>query len=140
VSDGLTRQQRYYLKNKERLVQEARNKRAKDPDKHKGYVYKWKSRNPDRERARNLAQFGLTIEDYDAMHEAQGGVCAICKQPETSSRNGKVYRLAVDHDHNTGEVRGLLCFKCNSAMGSFEKRGVPLENVIQFLGRETDCD
>jgi len=133
VSDGLTRQQRYYLKNKERLVQEARDKRAKDPDKHKGYVYKWKSRNPDRERVRNLAQFGLTIEDYDAMHEAQGGVCAICKHPETSSRGGKVYRLAVDHDHTTGQVRGLLCFKCNSAMGSFEKRNVPLENVIKFL-------
>ncbi len=81
-----------------------------------------------------------TIEDYDAMYTKQGGVCAICQQPETSSRNGKVYRLAVDHDHNTGKVRGLLCFKCNSAMGSFEKRGVPLEKVIQFLERETDCD
>ena len=140
MSEGFTRQQRYYLKNQERLVQEARDKRAKDPNKHKGYVYKWKSRNPDRERIRNLAQFGLTIEDYDAMYTKQGGVCAICQQPETSSRNGKVYRLAVDHDHNTGKVRGLLCFKCNSAMGSFEKRGVPLEKVIQFLERETDCD
>jgi 5-methylcytosine-specific restriction endonuclease McrA len=138
MSDGLTRQQRYYLKHKERLVQEARDKRAKDPEKHKSYVRKWKSKNPDRERVRNLAQFGLTVEQYDAMHEAQGGVCAICKQPETSSRGGKVYRLAVDHNHNTGEVRGLLCFKCNSAMGSFEKRGVPLENVIRFLERDTN--
>lgn len=133
IDSNLTRQQRYYLKNKERLVQNARDKRAADPEKHKGYVRKWKSKNPDRERVRNLAQFGMTIEDYDAMHKAQGGVCAICNQPETSSRGGKVYRLAVDHDHNTGQVRGLLCFKCNSAMGSFEKRNVPLENVIKFL-------
>jgi hypothetical protein len=136
VSDGLTRQQRYYLKHQERLRQEARDKRAKEPEKHKNYVYNWKSKNPERERVRNLAQFGLTIEDYDAMHEAQGGVCAICKQPETSSRGGKVYRLAVDHDHTTGQVRGLLCFKCNSSMGSFEKRNVPLENVIKFLEGE----
>ena len=133
MKDGLTRQQRYYLKHKERLVQEARDKRAKEPEKYKKYVHKWKSKNPDRERERNLAQFGLTIEDYDAMHEAQDGLCAICKQPETSSRDGKVYRLAVDHDHKTGKVRGLLCFKCNSAMGSFEKREIPLENVLKFL-------
>ena len=133
MKDGLTRQQRYYLKHKERLVQEARDKRAKEPEKYKKYVHKWKSKNPDRERERNLAQFGLTIEDYDAMHEAQNGLCAICKQPETSSRDGKVYRLAVDHDHKTGKVRGLLCFKCNSAMGSFEKREIPLENVLKFL-------
>lgn len=140
MKDGLTRQQRYYLKHKERLVQEARNKRAADPEKYKKYVHKWKSKNPDRERARNLAQFGLTIEDYEAMYEAQGGLCAICAQPETSSRNGKVYRLAVDHNHKTGKVRGLLCFKCNSAMGSFEKREVPLENVIKFLENENNCD
>jgi Recombination endonuclease VII len=133
MKDGLTRQQRYYLKHKERLVQEARDKRAKEPEKYKKYVHKWKSKNPDRERERNLAQFGLTIEDYDAMHEAQDGLCAICKQPETSSRDGKVYRLAVDHCHKTGKVRGLLCFKCNSAMGSFEKREIPLENVLKFL-------
>jgi hypothetical protein len=138
VSEGLTRQQRYYLKHQERLVQEARDKRATDPEKHKSYVRKWKARNPERERVRNLAQFGLTIEDYDAMHAAQGGVCAICNQPETSNRGGKVYRLAVDHDHNTGQVRGLLCFKCNSAMGSFEKRNVPLENVIRFLEGNND--
>ena len=138
VSEGLTRQQRYYLKHQERLVQEARDKRATDPEKHKGYVRKWKAKNPERERVRNLAQFGMTIKDYDAMHEAQGGVCAICNQPETSNRGGRVYRLAVDHDHNTGKVRGLLCFKCNSAMGSFEKRNVPLENVIRFLEGKND--
>jgi 5-methylcytosine-specific restriction endonuclease McrA len=140
MTENLTRQQRYYLKHQERLRQKARDKRAADPEKYKGYVRKWKAKNPDRERVRNLAQFGLTIEDYDAMYEAQGGVCAICKQPETSQRDGKVYRLAVDHNHNTGQVRGLLCFKCNSAMGSFEKRGIPLENVIRFLERESDCD
>ena len=140
MTEKLTRQQRHYLKHQERLRQEARDKRAKNPEKYKGYVRNWKSKNPDRERIRNLAQFGLTIEDYDAMYKAQGGVCAICKQPETSQRDGKVYRLAVDHDHNTGEVRGLLCFKCNSAMGSFEKRGVPIENVLKFLERESTSD
>lgn len=63
-------------------------------------------------RAHNLKKdFNLTVEEYDAMHEAQGGVCAICGRPQ----QGK--RLAVDHDHTTGKVRGLLCTACNRVMG-----------------------
>lgn len=55
--------------------------------------------------------FGLTEAAYDAMLEGQGYVCAICQSPP-----GK-RRLAVDHDHQTGAIRGLLCFKCNMAVG-----------------------
>ena len=140
MAEGLTSAQRYYRKNAERLRELARDKRARNPEAHRDYVRKWKSKNPNRERERNLKKFGLTVEQYDAMHEQQNGLCAICQQPETSQRDGKVYRLAVDHDHNTGKVRGLLCFKCNSAMGSFEKRNVPLENVIAFLKKEGSND
>lgn len=55
---------------------------------------------------RVCATYGLKKGEYDKLLEAQGGVCAICKEP----RN---YRLAVDHDHKTGLVRGLLCKMCN---------------------------
>jgi hypothetical protein len=51
--------------------------------------------------------YGLTLKQYDQMFTTQGGVCAICGEPELTRR------LAVDHDHKTGEVRGLLCSKCN---------------------------
>ncbi len=54
------------------------------------------------------------------MEAAQGGVCAICGLPETRVVKGKLNRLAVDHDHTTGRVRGLLCFRCNTCLGRFE--------------------
>ena len=50
-------------------------------------------------------KYGLTLEEYDAMLEAQGGVCAICGEPRPEERT-----LHVDHDHETGAIRGLLCF------------------------------
>jgi hypothetical protein len=66
-------------------------------------------------RQHNLKRsFGLTIEEYDAMHDAQGGVCAICGRPQKNKR------LAVDHNHTTGKIRGLLCTTCNRALGYLE--------------------
>ena len=58
-----------------------------------------------------MARYGLTPEQYWALYEAQGGVCYICERA-----TGKVRRLAVDHDHATGYVRGLLCKPCNSVL------------------------
>lgn len=57
--------------------------------------------------SRTKATYGITSEDYAAVLEHQGGVCAMCLQRPVSKR------LAVDHDHRTGEVRGLLCSRCN---------------------------
>lgn len=66
-----------------------------------------------------LRRFGLSIDDYNAMHVAQAGVCAVCQQMETAldSRTQRPIALAVDHDHETGKVRGLLCSRCNRAIG-----------------------
>lgn len=74
-------------------------------------------------RGKTLRKFNLTAEQYDAMLQAQNGVCAICHQPETHKHRGRgeVVRLAIDHDHRccpgTGScgncVRGLLCDRCN---------------------------
>lgn len=64
-------------------------------------------------RAHNLRKkFQITVEQYEALLSEQGGVCAICRRP---CKTGK--RLAVDHDHATGTVRGLLCTPCNTAIG-----------------------
>jgi phage regulator Rha-like protein len=61
------------------------------------------------------------------MLEHQEGVCAICGKPETvKSRKGEVLALAIDHDHATGKVRGLLCFRCNTTLGTYER------NVTSF--------
>lgn len=63
-------------------------------------------------RARVSKVYGIPVDAYDALYVAQDGRCAICRRA-----TGKTRRLAVDHDHATGKVRGLLCRVCNSMLG-----------------------
>ncbi len=59
--------------------------------------------------------FGITVEQYEEMVNGQGGECRIChKTPKEKQR------LHIDHDHETGRIRGLLCFNCNTALGWYE--------------------
>ena len=62
-------------------------------------------------RMKYQRMYGITIEDYDRMYEEQGGRCAICR---TDQPGGAGERFSVDHDHETGKVRGLLCNNCNT--------------------------
>lgn len=93
---------------------------------------KWRQENPERyelqKRTQNLKQFGLTVEIYDKMHMDQKGLCLICLKPETESK-----RLAVDHDHATGKVRGLLCSRCNSSIGKFEESSELLRRAAEYI-------
>jgi len=70
-------------------------------------------------RRNNIRRFGITLERYEEMLAEQGGVCAICKQPESEVHpsSGKIQPLVVDHNKVTGQVRGLLCTKCNKGIG-----------------------
>lgn len=87
-------------------------------------------------RAANLKRdYGITVDDYDQMHEEQGGVCATCGCPETEMFRGKVRRLSVDHCHETGLVRGLLCGKCNKALGMIRDNVGTLRKMISYLER-----
>lgn len=62
-----------------------------------------------------LRTYGITADEYWAIYEAQGGLCYICRRAKGKDRdgNGRGKMLSVDHDHKTGEVRGLLCGPCN---------------------------
>ena len=75
------------------------------------------------------------VDDYESLLEAQGGVCAICGRPERrmSRVGGVVRRLAVDHDHVTGQVRGLLCHDCNIGIGMFEENTALMAVAIGYL-------
>jgi hypothetical protein len=92
--------------------------------------------NPEPERTRgrsksfkyHLAKYDLTVEQYEAMFAAQGGVCAICGE-ECKTR----YRLAVDHNHETGENRGLLCQGCNFGIGHFSESVDRMQSAIQYI-------
>jgi len=77
----------------------------------------------------------MRASDYAIMLEKQGGVCAICKQPETfmHPKAKRVARLAVDHCHDTGKVRGLLCAKCNRGLGYFRHNVAYLRNAEEYL-------
>lgn len=76
-------------------------------------------RRPEVQRAYQLRlRYGITQAQYDALLVAQDGRCKACGRPETAIGNGgRVKPLAVDHDHGTGEVRGLLCQECNLILG-----------------------
>ena len=78
-------------------------------------------------------RYGISIDVYDSLFNSQVGVCAICKESETIVRRGKVSDLAVDHDHATGTIRGLLCQRCNQGIGNFRNRVDLLASAINYL-------
>ncbi|MFF5045647.1 endonuclease VII domain-containing protein [[Kitasatospora] papulosa] len=73
-----------------------------------------------------LRKYGITVEQYDAMHDAQGGRCAICGDVPAAG-------LALDHCHNTGKPRGLLCKLCNLGIGHFRDRADLLTAAAAYL-------
>lgn len=104
------------------------------PEGKAAYAKAYRGQFPDHVKDRELRNsFGIRIADYQAMHAAQGGVCAICRKPETATRGGKVKALAVDHDHRTGALRGLLCAHCNTAIGKFGDDPSILRSAIRYL-------
>jgi|TARA_Y100000296_G_scaffold70264_1_gene84787 hypothetical protein len=78
-------------------------------------------------------KFNMTLEDYHQLWGKQEGLCAICKNPETATRKGVLKHLAVDHCHDTGRIRGLLCAKCNTAIRSFGDDTNVIAAAIQYL-------
>lgn len=86
-------------------------------------------RDAEARRDRTLRRrYGISASEYDALLKAQDGQCALCLQPPPSGE-----RLHVDHDHDTGTVRGLLCFHCNTALGRIERATLP--RVLAYLSR-----
>lgn len=76
--------------------------------------------------------YGITLEEYDQLLEAQGGGCAICGAKE--STRGR--RLGVDHNHETKKVRGLLCNHCNSLIGFAKDDTYILQQAIDYLRKD----
>jgi len=74
-------------------------------------------------------QYGITLEDYETLLIHQGGGCAICQTEGCSTG----YKLAVDHDHENGVVRGLLCMSCNTALGRLNDSTELLLRAVAYL-------
>lgn len=79
--------------------------------------------------------YGLTEAQYDFLAAQQGGVCAICGEPEIRTIRGARTPLIVDHCHESGEVKGLLCYRCNLALGYFRERPALLRSAAGYLER-----
>lgn len=89
-------------------------------------------------RAKNLARYGLGAVEYDSMYDSQDGCCAICKKPGNRLGMGDPRNtvLCVDHDHVDGAVRGLLCHRCNRAVGLLGDNATTLKSAIFYLEKE----
>ncbi len=74
----------------------------------------------------------MTQERYEQMLVEQNGLCAICQGPP-QNYGYSANKLMIDHDHRTGEVRGLLCNKCNSGLGMFREKRRHLRSAMDYL-------
>jgi len=83
-------------------------------------------------------KYGISGDEYDAMLEKQGGVCAICGNVNRSDAFHR--RLAVDHDHDTGIIRGILCSHCNNALGMVDDNIETLHNMIKYLKGDNNAN
>jgi hypothetical protein len=121
---------------KECQSKRAKEKRQSDPEyrarcNEKSRQYRKTNREQTRASQRNAYlkwKYGITTEDYNSLMQSQKGACAICKAPESSW--GK---FAVDHCHQTGRVRGLLCFNCNTSIGKMNDDPSLLRRAAEYL-------
>ncbi len=85
---------------------------------------------------RLMRKFGITLEEYNTKLEEQNNKCIICSK--TVEENGK--SLAVDHNHDTGEVRDLLCGNCNAAVGFVQENVVIAKKMVKYIERWSKSD
>lgn len=93
-----------------------KRKQTHDPEQHRRYVLR--------------SRYGLTPEDFEALLAEQGGRCALCG---STNPHGRYDRFLVDHCHDTGRVRGLLCPPCNTLIGSMGDNAEGVRKVISYL-------
>lgn len=102
----------------------------------------WRDRNHTKARNAYLVRtYRITLEDYDELLRQQNGVCAICSKPPGETRpdqgrkQGRPVRplLAVDHDHASGKIRGLLCLPCNRGIGFLEDSVETVASALEYL-------
>jgi hypothetical protein len=95
----------------------------------------WQERNKHKLRDNRLMRtYGLSNDNYIEMFESQIGLCAICKEPQQGiTKDGETRFLCVDHCHQTGKVRHLLCAKCNAGLGQFRDNPEFLTKAAKYI-------
>jgi len=119
---GKEKRKEWVDQNKEK-IEEYKEVYRNDPErtaKAKVYSRQW----------RLMKDFGLTVDDYDRMLKDQNGGCAICGADDSGNKRD---HFAVDHDHKSGKVRGLLCYQCNVGLGHFKEDPDLLRKAANYL-------
>jgi hypothetical protein len=109
------RDRRRYAENRERIIAQNKAYGQRNIHKRKGYALK--------------SRYGITQDEWDARFAAQGFVCAICGSADPNDHR----TWHTDHDHNSGEVRGILCARCNHLLGHERDSQDILSKAIQYL-------
>ncbi len=106
--------------------------RLANADKVREAHRRYMKANPEKVREWTLrSQYGITSQQYDEMLSEQGGVCRVCREPPAMV--GRKSRLHVDHCHDTGRVRGLLCHSCNVALGLLKDDKARVSALLAYL-------
>ncbi len=106
--------------------------REKNRSEYNNYAAMWRAKNPGRQHAMEIKRrYSMSVADYNALLVAQHCQCKICQRPHDPSVNRG--RLYVDHCHKTNQVRGLLCSRCNIALGSLGDDPEVLKKAIIYL-------
>ena len=136
---------RYYIKNQERLRAKQKKYREEHRDQvrminkkyqetHRDKVHGWNNKynvaHKKEKHSKHLQRsYGISLKDYDALLDAQGGRCLICQTLDSTPHG----RFCVDHCHKTGKIRGLLCVRCNSGLGHFKDSPDLLLTAAKYL-------
>ena len=117
----------YYVENKEKILKKNQGYYEKNFNSIKNKRKEWRENNLDHLRDYKLQlKYGIDLSGYKEMLQEQDGVCSICQTYKNE-------QLCVDHCHQTGIVRGLLCKKCNTVIGMLNDDVDILKNAIQYL-------
>ena len=106
-----------------------KRKKWKEDNKEKNREYARRHYYDTKDQLRYVKKYGITLEQYKKMYDNQSGKCKICDIPSEQLTTP----LNVDHCHTTQIVRGLLCGRCNSALGKLKENKKTIENLINYL-------
>ena len=128
---------KYHYHKQYMLAPEHRAKRKQYAELNKEYIQEWQRKNRVLKGKQYHLQdsYRLPAEDFHRMLAQQEGRCASCREPEVNvdPRTSKVFSLAVDHDHATGKIRGLLCTRCNTALGLLKDSSEKIVALLNYL-------
>lgn len=118
---------------REKINAARRTKYANDQayrDQQRLKAKEWQEAHPQKRKAQRIKKFGITLDEFNQLLKDQDGKCAICGYSDRSNPN---FFPVVDHDHETGKVRGLLCMNCNQAIGKFKDDLNIIKSAISYL-------